>query len=226
MTVKVVSILERIFLSLGLILMGFAIVAMVQSALLSRAAIAKFDRATEAKNKASFEELGRIDFSLWEPQRVKAYLSTLSVPIDTPLAVLRVPRLAIEVPVLQGTDEFSLNRGVGWVAGTARPGSTGNSGIAGHRDGFFRALKDIRIGDTVEIAAVTATNRYRVDEIEIVPPSDTAVLRPRPKSSVTLITCYPFYFVGNAPLRFVVHASLADESEHVKGSPNSHNKNY
>ncbi len=222
---KVVQILERVLLSVGLILMGIAIAALVQSSVMSRVAIAKFSQATEAtKNRSTLEEPGKVDLTLWEPKRIEAYLSTLSVPIETPMAVLRVPRLAIEVPVLQGTDEFSLNRGVGWIAGTARPGGTGNTGIAGHRDGFFRVLKDIKIGDTVEIATVPVAHRYKVDEIEIVPPTEVAVLRPRPKDSVTLITCYPFYFVGNAPLRFVVHASLAETNERAKGSPNSQNK--
>ncbi len=222
---KVVQILERILLSLGLILMGIAIAAMVRSSVMSRVAIATFNQVKETKSKASLDESGKVDFTLWEPKRIDAYLRTLSVPIETPMAVLRVPRLAIEVPALRGTDEFSLNRGVGWIAGTAPPGDTGNAGIAGHRDGFFRVLKGIQIGDTVEIATVPVTHRYRVDEIEIVSPSEVAVLRPRPKNAVTLITCYPFYFVGNAPLRFVVHASLVESTERAKGSPNSQNKN-
>lgn len=220
---KVFRILERILLSVGLILIGIAIAAMVRSAVLSRVAVAKFSQVAEAKNRAPLGEPGKVDFTLWESKRVQAYLESLSVPIEPPMAVFRAPRLAIEVPVLQGTDEFSLNRGVGWIAGTARPGSSGNAGIAGHRDGFFRVLKDIKIGDTVEIATVSVTHRYRVDEIEIVPPSDTTVLRPRLKDSVTLVTCYPFYFVGDAPLRFVVHASVAETNEGVKGSPNSQN---
>lgn len=222
MTARAIRILERVFLSLGVILMGIAIAALVHRILMTRAEIAKFSQ-TKSESKASFEVAKNVNFTLWEPKRIRAYLETLSVPIETPLAVLRVPRLAIEVPVLEGTDEFSLNRGVGWIAGTARPGSNGNSGIAGHRDGFFRPLKDIKIGDTVEVVTDTTTQRFNVDEVEIVQQTDLTVLRPRAKDSVTLVTCYPFYFVGNAPLRYVVHASVAETNVHVKGSPNSQN---
>jgi sortase A len=81
-------------------------------------------------------------------------------------------------------------------------------GIAGHRDGFFRGLKDIMRGDVVELETIDARASYVVDELEIVDPSDTAVLRPRSKPAVTLVTCYPFYFTGSAPNRFIVHASL------------------
>ncbi len=225
MTAKAAQIIERILLSFGLILMVFAITATVRSTVLSRVAAAKFSQATEGSNKAFREEPNKVDFTLWEPKRIEAYLESLSVPIETPLAMLRVPRLRIEVPVLEGTDDFSLNRGVGWIVGTARPGDTGNAAIAGHRDGFFRSLKDTKIGDTVEVATLTAVHRYRVDEIEIVTPSDTAVLRPRANDSVTLITCYPFYFVGNAPMRYVVHAAIVETDRRIKGSPNSQNKN-
>ena len=82
------------------------------------------------------------------------------------------------------------------------------SGIAGHRDGFFRGLKDIVPGDVLELDSFGAHGTYTVDEIEIVEPKDGAVLRPRSKPSMTLVTCYPFYFVGSAPNRFIVHASL------------------
>ncbi len=220
---KAMRIVERLLLSLGLLLAVIAITAMVRSAVLSRTAVAKFDQATKQSNKAVLGEPNKVDFSLWESKRIEAYLKSLSVPIDTPLAVLRVPRLKIEVPVLEGTDEFSLNRGVGWIGGTARPGDTGNAGIAGHRDGFFRSLKDVKIGDTVEVETLAASHHYRVDEIEIVNPSDTAVLGPRAADSVTLITCYPFYFMGNAPFRFIVHASVVATNQRVKGSPNSQN---
>src|SRR5262245_21080362 len=85
----------------------------------------------------------QVDFALWSEKRRLAYIETLSQPVDEPMAVLTVPRFNIRGAVLEGTDEFALNRGFGWIAGTAKPGQHGNVGIAGHRDGFFRALKDI-----------------------------------------------------------------------------------
>ena len=105
----------------------------------------------------------------------------------------------------------NLNRGVGRIIGTARPGGPGNIGIAGHRDGFFRGLKDISVGDDVELTTTKERATYIVDQIEIVSPTDVRVLQPRGVSSLTLVTCYPFYFVGDAPNRFIVHASLASD---------------
>jgi sortase A len=149
-----------------------------------------------------------VDQSLWAKERIRAYARALKEPSPTPLAVLRIPRIGLEVPVLVGTDEWTLDRGVGWVEGTARPGEPGNVGIAGHRDGFFRGLKDVRLGDELELPTLGGQHRYRVEEIRIVLPEDVQVLEATPVPTVTLITCYPFFFVGSAPQRYVVRASL------------------
>ena len=127
-----------------------------------------------------------------------------------PLAVLRISAINLEVPVLEGTDDLTLNRAVGHIEGTAAPGETGNVGIAGHRDGFFRGLKDIHLGDTFDLFTEKGNSRYVVDEIVIVSPDDVSVLAPRSKPALTLVTCYPFYFVGSAPLRYIVHATITD----------------
>ena len=154
-----------------------------------------------------------VDFSLWSEKRVKAYQESLSIKKDVPLAVLRMERLNIRVPVFEGTGDLVLNRGVGWIAGTARPGEAGNSniGIAGHRDGFFRAFKDVAVGDAVELSTLGLVSLYTVDSVEIVKPENVGVLEPRGKASLTLVTCYPFYFVGDAPQRFIVHATLKQQ---------------
>ena len=124
------------------------------------------------------------------------------------MAVLVIGKLHVRVPVFEGTDDPVLNRGVGWISGAARPGEAGNIGIAGHRDGFFRGLKDIVVGDAVELTTLEACATYVVDQIEIVSPESVEVLRPRGVPSLTLVTCYPFYFIGDAPQRFIVHAAL------------------
>jgi LPXTG-site transpeptidase (sortase) family protein len=125
-----------------------------------------------------------------------------------PLALLRIPRLHLEVPVLTGTDEVMLNRGVGWIAGTSLPGGEGNMGVAGHRDSFFRPLEEVQLGDAIEVLTLKAKHVYTVDGMRVVSPSEIDVLRPRERSSLTLVTCYPFYFIGPAPSRYVVEASL------------------
>jgi sortase A len=99
-----------------------------------------------------------------------------------------------------------LNVGVGHIKGTALPGEQGNIGIAGHRDTYFRALKDIQSGDEIRIQTATGLSRYKVDRVQIVAPDDIQVLAPSASSAITLVTCYPFYFIGAAPQRYVVHA--------------------
>jgi sortase A len=153
-----------------------------------------------------------VDFTLWSPERIKGYEDSLHSNLQAPVAVLRIPKIRLEVPVLEGTDDLTLNRAVGHIVGTARPLESGNIGIAGHRDGFFRGLKDISSGDVLELQTAAGNASYSVDEIEIVEPSDSSVLLPRNKPSITLVTCYPFYFIGSAPNRFIVHASLKNAS--------------
>lgn len=123
-----------------------------------------------------------------------------------PLAVLRIPKIKLAVAVLEGTAESTLNRAVGHIETTALPGSDGNSGIAGHRDRFFRGLKDIRAGDLLELETLTSVDTYRVERTWIVDPHEVSVLDPTDSPSITLVTCYPFYFVGSAPQRFIVRA--------------------
>jgi len=147
-----------------------------------------------------------VDQRLWDPNRIKAYARALTRPAPPPLAVLRIPRLGLEVPVLEGTDEWTLDRAVGHIEGTELPGRAGNVGIAGHRDGFFRVLKDIAEGDVVELALPGKVRRYRVEKTTIVDPDDVGVLAPASSTRLTLVTCHPFYFVGSAPHRFIVQA--------------------
>lgn len=149
----------------------------------------------------------RVDQSLWDGRRILAYAHALTRPAPPPLAVLRIPRLGLEVPVLEGTDEWTLDRALGHIEGTARPGQGGNVGIAGHRDGFFRVLKDIAEGDEMELALAGEVRRFRVAQLSIVKPDDVRVLAPTRGARLTLVTCYPFYFVGSAPQRFIVQAT-------------------
>jgi sortase A len=122
------------------------------------------------------------------------------------LGRLDIPRLGLSVVVLQGTSSRMLRRGTGHIASTPLPWEAGNSGIAGHRDTFFRSLKDIRKNDEIQFQTSTELFRFAVDWAKVVAPDDLSVLAPSTESSLTLLTCYPFYFVGPAPSRFVVRA--------------------
>ena len=165
----------------------------------------------ELERFAALQAAGRLeaappDLSLWDPERVLAWRSALRESAPPPLAVLRIPKIHVEVAVLPGTDDFTLNRAVGHIDDTALPGTDGNSGIAGHRDGFFRGLKDIATGDAMELETLAGKEVYRVERIWIVTPEDVSVLEATPGRSLTLVTCYPFYHVGPAPQRYIVRA--------------------
>jgi sortase A len=149
----------------------------------------------------------------WDEKNVQAQRQSSSARSDVPVAVLRIPKIRLEVPVLEGTDGLTLNHAVGRIAGTTRVEEPGNIGIAGHRDGFFRELKDLTVGDTVELRTLTGTVAYKVDQISIVAPEDTSVLNPKTGPSLTLVTCYPFHYVGSAPQRYIVSASPERDSD-------------
>lgn len=159
------------------------------------------------------------DLSLWDGERISAWRRALNEPAPPPLAVLRIPKIRLEVPVLPGTDDFTLNRAVGHIEDTALPGTDGNSGIAGHRDGFFRGLKDIRPDDAIELETLRGKEDYRVERIWIVYPEDVSVLDATPTRSLTLVTCYPFYHVGPAPQRYIVRAVRADDTAWAVSRP-------
>ena len=155
---------------------------------------------------ASQMSTGTPDQSLWSPARVKAWRAVVNDPSPAPLGVLRIPKLRLEAPLLEGSADATLDRGLGHIEDTAPLGMPGNAGIAGHRDGFFRVLKDIAEGDAIELQTLAGRETYRVERIWIVEPDDVSVLDPTPSRSLTLVTCYPFYFVGSAPQRFIVRA--------------------
>jgi len=170
--------------------------------------------AGELREKSTNAKLGAVDFALWSQKRIEAYKQALAAKLDAPVARLSIPRIGIdEVPVFEGTGDLTLNRGAGLIAGMGRPGRPGNVGIAAHRDSFFRGLKDIKVGDQIELNARSREFAYKVEDIEIVDPGDVSVLKSRSKPSLTLVTCYPFYFVGDAPMRYIVHAALLNLSK-------------
>ncbi|HYE88930.1 MAG TPA: class D sortase [Vicinamibacterales bacterium] len=122
------------------------------------------------------------------------------------VGMLDVPRLKLSTPVIEGDDDRTLKRAVGHLPDTPMPWESGNSAIAGHRDGLFRPLKDVKAGDEIRFRTTGDELRYKVTKTSIVMPDDLSVLEPQSGATLTLITCYPFYYVGSAPKRFIVHA--------------------
>jgi sortase A len=207
---------ERLLLVAGCLLLAIFAFARIDGWVSSRAALRQFDQgAAQVQRPAPVDGAKAqptddvdIDFSLWSEERISAFKTSLGLQQPRALAVLDLKRLRIRVPVFEGTDDRILNRGAGWIVGTARPGEAGNIGVAAHRDGFFRALKDVEAGDRIELQIPSKTMVYRVAQTEIVDPEDVQVLMPRAETTLTLVTCYPFYHIGSAPRRFVVHATL------------------
>jgi sortase A len=132
--------------------------------------------------------------------------ATEAVETGTLLGMLDVPRLKLSTPVVEGDDDDTLSKAVGHLPDTPLPWQPGNSAVAAHRDTIFRPLKDIAVGDEIRFRVPTGEIRYRVTRTSIVNPEDVSVLDPGSRDMLTLITCYPFYYVGHAPQRFIVHA--------------------
>ena len=202
---------------MGVVLLIVFAGARIREALLSRSAIVRFEatrqQATVKEPTNPADKRSSVDVTLWSEKRIGAYEQSLTQRFDPPIAILHVPKIQLEVPVLDGTDDLTLNRGVGRIAGTARAGASGNLGIAGHRDGFFRGLKDVQLGDTVELELADRTETFVVDDLRVVTPNDISVLQPTFTPSLTLVTCYPFYFIGSAPQRYIVHASVVHSAQ-------------
>jgi sortase A len=222
--------IERLLLLSGMAFLVFYGAARAESWIAARAALKRFNEneshpnsnveppvshdhrsATEGLDSRGQFDPPDVDFSLWDPRRIKAHGRGVEKQSGIPLAVLRIPKIRLEAPLFDGTDDVTLNHAVGRIAGTARPDEPGNIGIAGHRDGFFRGLKDVSVGDAIELKTPTRTATYLVDRIQIVAPRQIEVLRPTAVPSLTLVTCYPFYFAGRAPQRYVVTASLLEK---------------
>jgi len=206
---------QRLLLIIGVLLLGFYVGAYIHMQIMSRAALRQIeglpaDSAVEASGSMGLERTQKVDFTLWSKKRIQAYEESLLAHFSRPMAVLRIRKVNLEVPVLEGTDDLTLNRGVGHIPGTGLPGGEGNIGIAGHRDGFFRVLKDVVPGDVIQLVTADRKDIYTIDQIVLVLPNDVSVLSPRARRSLTLVTCYPFYFVGSAPKRYIVQASLKD----------------
>lgn len=215
---------EWLSYSAGILLTGFFLVQIAQGEVQRQDGIAQFELLAQAPQangespaagsdtpatiQQQLDNLGDPDTSLWNAGRVDDYQASLSADMPEVLGVLEVPSLGLKVPVYATNTELVMDRGAGIIDGMSYPDEPGNIGISGHRDGYFRVLKDVKIGEAIVLQTLEGPKRFRVDAIHIVPLKDEALLRDTQDQTVTLVTCYPFYFVGHAPKRFIVTASL------------------
>ena len=178
---------------------GFMLRALLLPALLTMSAMASdpvsdFDLSTFSP-----------DQSMWSDKAIGKFQKA-KITDEVPLALLRVNRLNIDAPIFEGTSKSTLDRGLGAVDGTASPGEVGNIGLSGHRDSYFRPLKDIKLGDSIEMQTPDGIQYFEVSDISIVDALDVSVLDPTDTTVLTLITCHPFYYQGYAPDRYIVRA--------------------
>jgi sortase A len=146
----------------------------------------------------------------YQSQQAQAIVRTGRIADPRVLGRIEIPRLGVSAVVREGVDDDTLALAVGHVPGTARPGEHGNTVLAGHRDTFFRPLREIRMSDHVRIVVPAHSYEYRVVSLRVVALDDMRVLAPAAGEELTLVTCYPFRFVGHAPSRFIVRASRVE----------------
>jgi LPXTG-site transpeptidase (sortase) family protein len=210
----------------GILLSGFFLVQLAQGEVQRQGGIAEFERLAQASASAAalesapgtntslsaepdFEHMvGEPDTSLWAPGRIDDYQASLSASLPPVLGVLEVPSVDLKVPVYQTASDLVMDRGAGVIDGMSYPHEPGNIGISGHRDGYFRVLKDVKVGDPIILQTLEGPKRFLIEDTTIVEISDKRLLQDTREQMVTLVTCYPFYFVGHAPKRFIVTASL------------------
>jgi sortase A len=146
-----------------------------------------------------------------EADRARAESFGIDGLAGSPLARIEISSIGLAAMIMEGVDGRTLRHAVGHIPGTPLPGQQGNVAIAGHRDTFFRGLRNIRKDDEITLTTLNGTYRYRVDSTRVVAPEHTEVLDDSGEAILTLVTCYPFYFVGSAPKRFIVHAHRVSE---------------
>jgi sortase A len=184
--------LRNAFFAAGVLALGYSGFVMLDTKLFQAAQARSFQQQLESAEPTSARAGGE------NPPFSPAPRGTLGR--------IEIARIGIAAMILEGTDERTLRRAVGHFPGTALPGQSGNVAIAGHRDTFFRALRNVQHNDEITLTTLNGSYRYLVDSAQVVAPEDTQVLGDSSDRILTLVTCYPFYFVGPAPKRFIVRA--------------------
>jgi sortase A len=179
---------RNIFLIIGLLALSYVGFALLDARLYQAEQSRRFERALKETNLARAES------------------PAVAVSEGSPLGRIEISSVGLTAMVLEGADEGTLRRAVGHIRGTPLPGQQGNVALAGHRDTFFRGLRKIRVNDEITLTTLSGSYRYRVDSTKVVKPEETEVLKDDGDDILTLVTCYPFNFVGSAPSRFIVRA--------------------
>jgi|ERR1035437_2600075 sortase A len=189
---------QRVFFACGVLLLGYCAFALVDAWIFQRRENRELDRLLRDRRVASQ--------GTPQPEPSAAPKGPAAAVVDGLIGRIEIPRLLLSAVVAEGVDKITLRRAVGHIPGTALPGQAGNVGLAGHRDTFFRLLKDLKIKDKVRFSTLAGNFNYEVESLRVVEPDNVGVLAPSGNNVLTLVTCYPFNYVGPAPERWIVRA--------------------
>jgi sortase A len=189
---------QGVFFACAVVLLGYCAFALVDAWIFQRRESRELDRLLRDRHVASQ--------GTPQPEPSAAPKGAPAAAADGLIGRIEIPRLLVSAVVVEGVDKITLRRAVGHIPGTALPGQAGNVGLAGHRDTFFRSLRDVKIKDEVQFSTLAGNFNYEVESLRVVDPDNVGVLAPSGHNVLTLVTCYPFYFVGPAPQRWIVRA--------------------
>ena len=195
------------FLAAGLLALGYVGYALVDANLYQAYQTWRFERALKSVTPAAGIVEQIPPASLPAPAEADCASIERVIPNGSSVGQIEISSIDLTAMIEEGDTRRTLRQAIGHIPGTALPGQRGNVVLAGHRDTFFRPLRNIRKGDEITLTTLHGLFRYRVDFTEVVEPQDTEVLNHSDNAILTLVTCYPFYFVGPAPKRFIVRAS-------------------
>jgi sortase A len=199
-------LLRWCFLAIGVALLGVVAYAVVDAKLFQERESHLFKHAMKPSAEVAAQSVSPVPSTSSESDELRREVQPVSFAPGSAIGRLEVGRIGIDVIIAEGTDGKTLRRGVGHVEGTPLPGQPGNVAIAGHRDTYFRALRNVRQDDAITLTTADGSYLYQVDWMKVVDDDATDVLSESNDSVLTLVTCYPFYFVGPAPKRFIVRA--------------------
>lgn len=202
---------QRFFFIIGILALGYAGVTLLQARLYQSREARNFERARQAhmseqsSGSSQTAESPLLPLQVSQPD-IAATEDGKTSGTHPALGRIEIPSIGLSTMVMEGIDSAALRLGVGHIPGTALPGKPGNVALAGHRDTFFRGLRNVHPGDEILLETLDGSYRYRVDLTRVVASDNVEALKSSREATLTLVTCYPFYFVGPAPQRYIVRA--------------------
>jgi sortase A len=194
---RILKWLQHALFACAVLLLGYSGFALADGWIFQRRESADLDRLLREQ---------RVSEDTTRPESSTFLKDTPEAATNGLIGRIEIPRLLLSAVVVEGIGNATLRRAVGHIPGTALPGQPGNVGISGHRDTFFRPLKDLQIKDQIQFSTLKGNFKYEVESLRVVEPNNVGVLARSGENVLTLVTCYPFYYVGPAPKRFVVRA--------------------